>query len=552
MIPSTPRIQEFPGAGSAGPFTFNFKVFSKDGIIVKRYTPAGIPTTLTRVESSPGADQYTVTLTANGVSGGAVTLGAALAVTYNLTIEGSTPITQPTPFTNQGAFDGERHEASFDRITMITREVSENIDRSIKISALDTDIDTVLPAITANKVLVTNADADGFDLVSFASLDTSLDTTLTGLASNDFLVFNGSNWVNKTPAQVVTILNITTTLPTINAGDERKTIVVNDAENGFVLRRYMGKKGSAIASATTTEIGDADSDFVSITGTTTITSFGGDDSSVLRDHVWLQFDGALLLTHNATSLILPTGANITTVAGDVAEMVRVSGSNWKCLNYIRASGAPLAIANSTITNAKLSNMAANTVKANNTSGSAAPSDVALSASNLLGRGSTGDVAAITLGSGLTMTGTVLDAAGSSISAASQSDQETATSTVTYVSPGRQQYHPSAAKAWGKTNTSNALVSSYNLTSVTDLGTGAITWTIATDFSSADWCCIPGVVNESVGDGSATDDQTTISVSSGTPQAAGTVTTRARTILTGSGVTTAADKGQYMVGFGDQA
>ncbi len=32
-------------------------------------------------------------------------------------------------------------------------------------------------------------------------------------------------------------------------------------------------------------------------------------------------------------------------------------------------------------------------------------------------------------------------------AAAQSDQETATSTTTYVSPGRQQYHPSATKAW---------------------------------------------------------------------------------------------------------
>lgn len=75
------------------------------------------------------------------------------------------------------------------------------------------------------------------------------------------------------------------------------------------------------------------------------------------------------------------------------------------------------------------------------------------------------------------------------SIATQAEQEAASSTAKLVTPGRQQFHPSAAKAWALivvTATVPALTVSYNITSISDDGVGLVGVVIATDFSSANW------------------------------------------------------------------
>lgn len=82
-------------------------------------------------------------------------------------------------------------------------------------------------------------------------------------------------------------------------------------------------------------------------------------------------------------------------------------------------------------------------------------------------------------------------ASSAGTAATQSDQETSTSTTTFVSPGRQQYHPSASKAWGvfTSITTTTLGAGYNVTSLTDNGTGNTTVNLTTAFSSTNYCVV---------------------------------------------------------------
>lgn len=97
-------------------------------------------------------------------------------------------------------------------------------------------------------------------------------------------------------------------------------------------------QGADIASATTTDIGAATGNYVKVTGTTTITGLGTVQAGTRRV---VEFTGILTLTHNGTSLILPTAANITTAAGDVATFVSLGSGNWKCVGYLRASGNPI-------------------------------------------------------------------------------------------------------------------------------------------------------------------------------------------------------------------
>lgn len=67
----------------------------------------------------------------------------------------------------------------------------------------------------------------------------------------------------------------------------------------------------------------------------------------------------------------------------------------------------ISIPSNGVTLAMLAAQAADTFLANNTSGSASPSAIALASSQLAGRGSTGDIAAISLGAGLSISGTIL-------------------------------------------------------------------------------------------------------------------------------------------------
>lgn len=159
------------------------------------------------------------------------------------------------------------------------------------------------------------------------------------------VIYTGTG-LNITLGASLTLNNLATGTLRLSTND-----VITIRRDGSVTKIIGGQRANgspisttgvevSIASATTTDLGTLASKLVSITGTTTITSFGS-TASTLDPLYFIQFAGALTLTHNGTSLIIPGAANITTAAGDCA-IVKYEGSgNWRVLNYVKASGAGL-------------------------------------------------------------------------------------------------------------------------------------------------------------------------------------------------------------------
>ncbi len=123
--------------------------------------------------------------------------------------------------------------------------------------------------------------------------------------------------------------------------------------------------------------------------------------------------------------------------------------------------------------------------------------------------------------------TLPDADYTFLTAATQAIMETGTSTTTAVTPGVLQNHAGVAKMWAYVTVSGgtpSLDASYNVTSITDTSAGNVTVTIATDFSSANYCAVAQALTAG-----ATANMATVK----TGQAAGSLIVRTALSSTGA-------------------
>jgi|TARA_R110002020_G_C16282123_1_gene771891 hypothetical protein len=305
--------------------------------------------------------------------------------------------------------------------------------------------------------------------------------------------------------------------------------IVNANSDLIANLLFGGDKGADASSATALVVGDGS--VFDVTGTTTITSIDAAKNYAGRV-VLLQFDGALTFTNNTTTLKLPGNANITTAAGDLALMVSEGSDNWRCAVYTKYSGAAVKIADESVDSdafvdgsidaAHIASNAVTTAKINADAVTAAKIaddvidsehvvdgsiDTAHIADNQVtlgklsdgtqggiiyygGSGAPTELAAGSSGYFLKTQGGSANpvwAAVTSISQANQAAIEGETNEDTYIPPDLIKHSPGVAKFFAKFNYSGTVQgTAYNTTSIADNGTGDLTVTIATDFSSVNW------------------------------------------------------------------
>lgn len=112
-----------------------------------------------------------------------------------------------------------------------------------------------------------------------------------------------------------------------------------DQSGGNLVNALNFAQGADVASASTTNLCTATGNYLNVTGTVTITSFGTCQAGTWRI---VRFTGAgLTLTHNSSSMILPTTASIAVKTDDRLEAVSLGSGNWIVTDYTRANGGSL-------------------------------------------------------------------------------------------------------------------------------------------------------------------------------------------------------------------
>ena len=149
-------------------FPFAFKVFSAADLYVVRADSTGTETALALTTN------YTVALNADQDAnpGGTVTLLAALATGYLLTLTSNLDYLQPTDLTNQGGFYPKVINSALDRLTIFIQQISEQLGRALKYSITSPLGDSALPTPVANNVIGWNETGNGFK--NYAPVDNSL------------------------------------------------------------------------------------------------------------------------------------------------------------------------------------------------------------------------------------------------------------------------------------------------------------------------------------------------------------------------------------------
>ncbi len=185
MIESAQPRSDYTGNGVATTFAYTFPVTSKNNVLVTKTLISSGASTTSVVD---------VDYTVNGVSNASsaawtITMpisGAAISSLYRITITPNLSLKQLTDFENQGGFNADTHESSFDYLTIVAQQIQEQVDRAVKLGIGSTDsADAILTSIDASKASCTaSASAAATSATAAATSATAAATSATASATS--------------------------------------------------------------------------------------------------------------------------------------------------------------------------------------------------------------------------------------------------------------------------------------------------------------------------------------------------------------------------------
>lgn len=169
------------------------------------------------------------------------------------------------------------------------------------------------------------------EVLTAADLNNSFSTVITNSIPANIDDYSANSTVMQTSTDPYPAAAVS--LATSLSGElERLRYIVKQItgkSQWYVDAAAIGSKGADVASTAALPV-LTDGNFFDVTGTTTVTSI---NTLGVGSVIYLQFDGAVLLTHHSTDLILPGGVNITTATGSVATFVEYASGDWMLINY---------------------------------------------------------------------------------------------------------------------------------------------------------------------------------------------------------------------------
>lgn len=172
-VPSEVNRNEYTGTGSLRDYDFDFKIFADDELVVSVADDEGTDISADYVLNT----DYTVTINDDG-TGGYITLATELPADYMLVLTPGLDIVQNTDISPQGGFDPSVVENALDRLTIICKQLQEQLDRAVKIAITsDTDVEDYLTnAETAATAAAASAAAAAVSQTAAATAETNAET----------------------------------------------------------------------------------------------------------------------------------------------------------------------------------------------------------------------------------------------------------------------------------------------------------------------------------------------------------------------------------------